>query len=59
MSENEIRDNLINIYLDLLRIKAAETGTNNELDFQIERAKIRLQPYSVDFGKLEKMILGK
>ena len=57
MTELEVKQNLIDIYINLLRIKAAETATNKELDIQLEVAKIKLASYSIDTAEIEKMIL--
>ncbi|MBQ3665959.1 MAG: hypothetical protein II919_07615 [Lachnospiraceae bacterium] len=57
MTEQEVKQNLIDNYINLLRIKAAETGTNKELDIQLEVAKIKLTSYSIDTAGIEKMIL--
>ena len=58
MTEPEIRQNLINTYVMLLQIKAAEKAENKMLDIQLEIVKIQLLPYDVDIKALEKMILG-
>lgn len=59
MNDQEVKQMLIDFYINLLRIKAAETGNNKELDFQIEVAKIKLSSYSIDTAGIEKMILEK
>ena len=43
----------INRYVDLMRIKAHETGENKELDYQIKVAKVKLQSFSIDYSELE------
>lgn len=43
----------IDYYVNLLRIKAAETGENKELDYQIKIAKIKLSTFSIDVSELE------
>ncbi len=58
MTEQEVKQSLIDNYINLLRIKAAETATNKELDIQLEIAKIKLSSYSIDTAGIEKMILG-
>lgn len=50
--------NLIDNYINLLRIKAAETGENKELDIQLEVVKIKLTSYSIDTSEIEKMIMS-
>lgn len=57
MTEEEVKQNLIDKYTDLLRIKAAETGTNKELDFQLAVVKVKLSSYNIDTESLEKMML--
>ena len=59
MIEQEIKQTLIDNYINLLRIKAAETGQNKELDVQLEVVKIKLSSYNIDTSKLEEDILGK
>lgn len=56
MTEEEVKQNLIDKYTDLLRIKAAEAGTNKELDFQLAVTKVKLSSYDIDLELLEKMI---
>lgn len=58
MTEQEVKQSLIDNYINLLRIKASETATNKELDIQLEVAKIKLSSYSIDTAGIEKMILG-
>ncbi|MBQ9568061.1 MAG: hypothetical protein IJR31_08325 [Lachnospiraceae bacterium] len=58
MTEQEVKQNLIDNYINLLRIKAAETGVNKELDIQLEVVKIKLASYSIDTSEIEKMIMG-
>ena len=57
MTEQEVKQILIDNYINLLRIKAAETATNKELDIQFEVTKIKLTSYSIDTAGIEKMIL--
>ncbi|MCI9542296.1 MAG: hypothetical protein HFG39_14905 [Lachnospiraceae bacterium] len=58
MTEQEVKQSLIDNYINLLRIKAAETATNKELEIQLKVAKIKLASYSIDTAGIEKMILG-
>jgi hypothetical protein len=58
MSELETKQILIDNYTNLLRIKAAETAENRELDIQLEVVKIKLTSYSIDTAGIERMILG-
>lgn len=43
----------INRYVDLMRIKACETGENKELDYQIKVAKVKLSSFGIDYSELE------
>lgn len=43
----------INRYVDLMRIKAHETGENKELDYQIKVAKVKLSIFGIDYADLE------
>ncbi len=58
MTEQEVKQSLIDNYINLLRIKAAEKAENKELDIQLEVAKIKLTSYSIDTAGIEKMILS-
>ena len=58
MSEQEMKQNLIEIYSNLLRIKAAEQGINKELEIQLKIVKMKLSSFSIDTAELEKEILG-
>lgn len=40
-------------YVNLMRIKAHETGENRELEYQIKVAKIVLQNFGIDDSELE------
>lgn len=57
MTEEEVKQNLIDIYVMLLQIKAAETGTNKQLDIHLAVAKVKLSSYNIDMESIEKMIL--
>lgn len=59
MTEEEVKQNLIDRYVMLLQIKAAETGTNKELDIQLTVTKVKLSSYNIDIESIEKMILEK
>ena len=54
MTEQEVKQYLIDTYLNLLRIKACETGINSELNRQILATKIILSSYNLDLEQLEK-----
>ena len=53
MTLEEQRQAAIVTYVNLMRIKACETGENKELDYQIKVAKVMLQNYGIDFLELE------
>lgn len=53
MMLEEQRQAAIVIYVDLMRIKACETGENRELDYQIKAAKVMVQNFGIDFPVLE------
>lgn len=55
MTLEEQKQNAIEYYVNLLRIKADEKSENKELDRQIEIARIKLSTFSIDFTQLEKM----
>lgn len=57
VSDQEIKQNLIDNYINLLRIKAAETGTNKELDAQIIVVKLKLASNSIDITEIENLFL--
>jgi hypothetical protein len=58
MTEEEIKQVLIDNYINLLKIKAVEEGENKELEIQLETTKMKLSLYSIDTARLEKIILG-
>lgn len=53
MTLEEQRQAAIITYVNLLRIKAHETGENKELEYQIKVAKIVLQNFGLDHSELE------
>lgn len=53
MTLEEQKQIAIDYYVNLMRIKAAETGENKELDYQIKIAKIKLSTFSIDVSELE------
>lgn len=55
MTLEEQKQNTIEYYVNLLRIKADEKSENKELERQIEIARIKLSTFSIDFSILEKM----
>ncbi|NBH29219.1 hypothetical protein D3Z60_26870 [Lachnospiraceae bacterium] len=44
----EVKQNLIDRYVMLLQIKAAETGTNKVLDIQLAVTKVKLSSYNIE-----------
>lgn len=57
MSEEDVKQNLIDRYVMLLQIKAAEKGTNDVLEAQLIITKIKLSSYNLDIEAIEKAIL--
>lgn len=53
MSLEEQKQVAIDYYVNLMRIKAHETGENKELDYQIRVAKVKLSTFSIDVSQLE------
>lgn len=53
MTLEEQRQAAIVTYVNLMRIKACETGVNKELEYQIKVAKVMLQNFGIDFSELE------
>ncbi len=53
MTDNEQRQYIIDTYVNLMRIKACESGTNSELDYQIKVTKVKLANYGIDISELE------
>ena len=53
MTLEEQRQAAIMAYVNLMRIKAHETGENKELEYQIKVAKIVLQNFGIDYSELE------
>lgn len=49
----EQKEVAINRYVDLVRIKAHETGENKELEYQIRIAKVKLTSFGIDYSELE------
>ena len=48
LNQLEMINNEINFYVNLLRIKAAETGTNSELDYQLKVQENKLHALGVN-----------
>lgn len=53
MTYEEQKQVVIDYYVNLLRIKAHETGENKELDYQIKIARVKLANFSIDISELE------
>ena len=53
MTLEEQKQIAIDYYVNLMRIKAHETGENKELDYQIKIAKLKLSTFSIDVSELE------
>lgn len=59
MTDHEQRQLAIDTYVNLMRIKACETGENKELDYQIKVAKVKLAGFSIDISELEFWTVNK
>ncbi len=44
---------IIDNYINLMRIKAHEQGTNKELEYQIKITKVKLSTFGIDISDLE------
>ena len=53
MTLEEQKQVAIDYYVNLMRIKAAQTSENKELDYQIKVAKVKLLTFSIDISELE------
>lgn len=53
MTLEEQKQIAIDYYVNLMRIKACETGENKELDYQIRVAKVKLSTFGLDVSELE------
>lgn len=53
MTYEEQKQVVIDYYVNLMRIKAHETGENKELDYQIKIARVKLANFSIDISELE------
>lgn len=49
----EQKQGAIDHYVNLMRIKAHESGENRELDHQIKIAGIKLSTFNIDVSELE------
>ena len=53
MTLDELKQVNIDYYVNLMRIKEAQNGTNKELDYQIKVAKAKLQLLGIPTEKFE------
>ncbi len=53
ITDAEKREVAIDTYVNLMRIKANQTSENNELDYQIKVAKVKLSNFCIDISELE------
>ena len=53
MTLEEQKQIIIDRYVDLMRIKAHETGENKELDYQIKITRIKLSSFGIDYSELD------
>ncbi|MGN0711204.1 MAG: hypothetical protein ACI4LO_05515 [Anaerovoracaceae bacterium] len=53
MNEKEMINNLIDKFTDLQRIKKAEKGENEELEYQITITKAKLESFGIITENLE------
>lgn len=53
MTLEEQRQAVILNYVNLMRIKACETGENKELEYQIRVSRVILSNFGIDISELE------
>lgn len=53
MAEAEQKQTAIDMYVNLMRIKADEKGENKELERQIKIAKLKLSNFAIDLSEIE------
>ncbi len=53
VTDIEKREVAIDIYVNLMRIKASLGCENKELDYQIKVAKMKLSNFGIDISELE------
>ena len=53
MTLDELKQVNIDYYVNLMRIKKAQNGTNDELDYQIKVAKAKLQALGIPTEEFE------
>ena len=52
MTLEEQKQILIDNYINLMRIKAHEQGSNKELEYQIKITKVKLSTFGIDISDL-------
>ncbi len=57
LSLEELKQEAIDRYCDLLRIKSCEKGVNEELERQLVQSRMKLQSFAIDYSELEKVFL--
>ena len=53
MTLEEQKQILIDNYINLMRIKAHEQGSNKELEYQIKITKVKLSTFGIDISEHE------
>ena len=53
MTLEEQKQILIDNYINLMRIKAHEQGSNKVLEYQIKITKVKLSTFGIDISELE------
>ena len=53
MTLEEQKQILIDNYINLMRIKAHEQGSNKELEYLIKITKVKLSTFGIDISELE------
>lgn len=59
MSEEEVKQGLIDRYVDLLEVKSTLSETNPVLEKKLLILKVKLSSYSLDLASIEKAILNQ
>lgn len=55
MTLEEQKQIAIDYYINLMRIKSAETSENKELERQLKIAKLKLSTFAVDLSEIDKI----
>ena len=53
MTLEEQKQILINVYINLMRIKKIQKEINEELEYQIKTTKVKLSTFGIDISELE------